>query len=211
MMMKFTRRGVMGVTAAGVVTGMMPVGSYAGAQRRHPISADDWMRALLKSKDDKGIPDNPLHIGRFRDPFYYLLGPISWKPEQKDGPGLPTITVPIGFVTDLASIPQVFWSFLRPDGDYAFAAILHDYLYWTQTTDRATADHVLKICMQDFSVPATQVAAIYDGVRVGGESAWTGNAKLRNSGEKRVLKTLPTGPLDRWVDWKKDPRVFANA
>ncbi|ECG8634089.1 DUF1353 domain-containing protein, partial [Salmonella enterica subsp. salamae] len=39
------------------------------------------------------------------------------------------IEVPAGFVTDLATIPRIFWSLMPPDGKYAKAAIIHDYLY----------------------------------------------------------------------------------
>ncbi|SUF28882.1 Uncharacterized protein y4iH Flags: Precursor [Salmonella enterica] len=39
------------------------------------------------------------------------------------------ISVPAGFVTDLATVPCIFWSVMPPDGKYAKAAIIHDYLY----------------------------------------------------------------------------------
>ena len=42
------------------------------------------------------------------------------------------ITVPAGFVTDLASIPRLVWSFYPPDGPWVKAAIIHDFLYDTQ-------------------------------------------------------------------------------
>ena len=48
--------------------------------------------------------------------------------------------MPTGFVTDFASIPPIFYSVLRPDGEYAYAAVIHDYLYWTQTRPREDAD-----------------------------------------------------------------------
>ena len=41
-----------------------------------------------------------------------------------------TITVPKGFVTDLASVPRAMWAFLAPF-DVARAAIVHDLLYKT--------------------------------------------------------------------------------
>ena len=39
-----------------------------------------------------------------------------------------TITVPTGFITDLASTPRVLWAFIAPF-DVARAAIVHDLLY----------------------------------------------------------------------------------
>jgi hypothetical protein len=37
------------------------------------------------------------------------------------------IRIPDGFVTDLASVPRVFWSILPPDGTYERAAVVHDW------------------------------------------------------------------------------------
>lgn len=39
-----------------------------------------------------------------------------------------TITVPAGFVSDLASIPRPLWTIFPPDGSYTQAAVLHDWL-----------------------------------------------------------------------------------
>lgn len=39
-----------------------------------------------------------------------------------------TITVPAGFVSDLASIPRPLWTIFPPDGSYTQAAALHDWL-----------------------------------------------------------------------------------
>jgi len=38
------------------------------------------------------------------------------------------ITVPVGFITDFASIPQIFWNILPPFGPYGKAAVIHDAL-----------------------------------------------------------------------------------
>jgi hypothetical protein len=39
-----------------------------------------------------------------------------------------TITVPMGYKTDFASIPKILWSILPPHGKYERAAVIHDYL-----------------------------------------------------------------------------------
>lgn len=36
--------------------------------------------------------------------------------------------VPRGFVTDLASVPRLFWMALPPCGNYTPAAVVHDYI-----------------------------------------------------------------------------------
>ena len=89
------------------------------------------------------------------------------------------MTVPAGFVTDLASIPRIFWSLLRPDGLYAYAAIVHDHLYWTQSTTKETADTVLKFGMEDFKVDSVTVNTIYEAVNLFGGPAWEQNKKLK--------------------------------
>lgn len=45
-------------------------------------------------------------------------------------------------------------------------------------------------------------------MRAGGGLSWAANAKLRESGEKRVIKKFPADALVSWSDWKKDPTVF---
>jgi hypothetical protein len=161
---------------------------------------DEWM------KRDRA-PVGTLHLSRFADPVYFLTKPINWKPN----PGqeiFAAVRVPIGFVTDFASIPRIFWSILPPDGKYTYPAILHDYLYWTQTTSRDVADNILKFGMEDFSVGTATSMAIYNAVRAFGGSAWNGNAKLKSLGEKRVLKRFPEDPTATWANWKKLPSNF---
>ncbi len=105
----------------------------------------EWMQGVSKS------PGGVLKLSRFREPIYFLLAPISWTPNPGQT-GSETVTAPTGFVTDLASIPAVFYSLLRPDGEYAYAAIIHDYLYWTQTRSRDEADDIFNLAMEDFEI-----------------------------------------------------------
>ncbi|WP_050995880.1 DUF1353 domain-containing protein [Bradyrhizobium yuanmingense] len=154
--------------------------------------------------------DAPLYLGRFREEIYFLLKPITWKPNPDQAPQLTPVEAPIGFVTDLASIPPILYSLLRPDGVYAYAAILHDYLYWIQDRPREQADEILRLSMIDFEVEASKVVAIYEAVRTFGRSAWAHNARLRASGEKREIVKFPPNARTSWIQWKKDPQVFAQ-
>jgi hypothetical protein len=177
----------------------------AQAQSEDPAVIARWMEAWIS--DQKATVGN-LHLSRFVEPIYYLLKPTIWLPD-KGQEHLKSVNVPIGFVTDFASIPRVFWSALPPDGKYTHPAIVHDYLYWTQTAPREDADQILKIMMEDFSVNVVTVGLIYSAVRTFGGSAWDENAKLKASGERRILKTFPEDPLTTWEQWKKRPEVFA--
>jgi len=170
-------------------------------------TAEEWMNAWMNSPQ-RG-EEGTLFLGRFVEPIYFLTKPITWKPnpEQK---GYQPVTAPVGFVTDLASIPRPFWSFLRPDGGYVYSAILHDYMYWTQTRSRETADTIFKLGMQDFDVKPTIIDTIFRAVRLGGGSAWEDNQKQKRAGEKRFLRVFPEDPRTRWADYKKRPGVFSD-
>lgn len=154
------------------------------------------------------VPHGTLNVTRFADAFWYLSRGIDWAPNA--GQQLPPVSVPAGFVTDFASIPRALWTALPRDGDYVWAAVVHDYLYWYQTTTKDIADDVLKAAMVDFRIPTAQRFAIYEGVHLGGTSAWNGNAQLKQNGEKRILKRFPDDPTISWEEWKKRPDVFAG-
>ena len=122
------------------------------------------------------------------------------------GESTTTITVPKGFVTDFASIPQAFWSAdLSPNGKYSKAAIVHDYLYWTQGCSREQADNILAIAMKESNVALVTRSAIYEGVRLGGGGAWQSNASEKAQGLPRVVpkEFLDFGPIVVWRDYRK--------
>jgi Protein of unknown function (DUF1353) len=118
------------------------------------------------------------------------------------------VKVPKGFITDLASIPQVFWSALPRDGKYIYPAIIHDYLYWSQDRTREEADEILKLGMEEFKINSVVVNAVYWGVRAGGEWSWNSNKKIKESGEKRILRRMPKDPLVRWQEWKNEQDIY---
>lgn len=164
---------------------------------------DNWIVAWMELPHAATFE---LHLGRFADAMYFLRKPIGWAPN----PGQPykSIEVPVGFVTDFASIPRLFWSALPKDGKYTYPAIVHDFNYWVQNRQRTEADDILKLGMEDFNVGAVTTAAIYNGVRVGGGFAWDDNAAKKKSGEKRILKRFPPSPTITWEEWKKEKDVF---
>lgn len=97
------------------------------------------------------------------------------------------IIVPPGFVTDLASVPRVVWSFYPPDGPWAKAAVIHDFLYATKGTgtwhtqcgitradpySRKEADDILKEAMADRNVGKWEQGVIWTSVRLGGAGGW---------------------------------------
>ena len=164
-----------------------------------PRTVELWMDQWMKR--DR-IAVGSLHLSRFADPIYFLTKPINWMPNPGQE-SFAAVRVPVGFVTDFASIPRIFWSILPPDGKYTYPAILHDYLYWTQTKTKDVADNILKFGMEDFSVGTVTSTAIYNAVRAFGGSAWNENARLKSLGEKRLLRRYPEDPTATWAAWKK--------
>ena len=97
-----------------------------------------------------------------------------------------TITVGKDFVTDLASVPRICWTFVAP-WDVARAAIVHDLLYKSIRQYRSkklknsenpkvisaakkAADNVFRMAMKDAepSVAKWKIAAAYYSVRMFG-------------------------------------------
>ena len=66
------------------------------------------------------------------------------------------LTVPVGFLTNGASIPRLFWSIVPPTGtkkNRVFQpAILHDYLYETGEVSRKDADKIFLEAMKAMKV-----------------------------------------------------------
>jgi Protein of unknown function (DUF1353) len=203
-----SRRSALRVLSASIFAPIVVVkllNRAAAAQSNPERTPEQWMSEWMAA----GKPvAGGLYLGRFKDPMYFLLQPITRTPTRTQN--LPSVTAPKGFVTDLASIPRVFWSLLRPDGEYAYAAVIHDYLYWTQTTSREVADDVFKATMEELNVDGTTVLAIYTAVRGFGQSAWDQNAADRKNGGHRILRRFPEDPRVTWAQWKSDPDVFVS-
>jgi len=79
------------------------------------------------------------------------------------------ITVPEGFLTDLASVPRFLWSLVPPHSpDYAAAAVLHDYLYeWNNGMfTKVVADGIFYEAMRVLGVPKWRAIIMYLAVRL---------------------------------------------
>ncbi|MGO4552079.1 DUF1353 domain-containing protein [Lysobacter sp. 2RAF19] len=168
--------------------------------------------AAAKEMEKRGVFASlmpPQQLVPFKDwDYYYLKGmPSVWSPNP--GQKYKRVVVPVGFVTDLTSVPQWVWSSgIRPEGPYAFAAIIHDYLYWTQERPKAEADEIFLFAMQDSKVDKKLRDRIYTAVKNYGGNAWVNNAKLKKAGERRILRRFPDDFTVSWQEWKRQPGVF---
>ncbi|EBS8009877.1 DUF1353 domain-containing protein, partial [Salmonella enterica] len=68
-------------------------------------------------------------------------------------------------ITDLASVPRIFWTLLPPDGKYAKAAIIHDYLYDNALRTKKEADRIFLDGMTVLGVPKWKKTIMYWAVR----------------------------------------------
>lgn len=129
-------------------------------------------------------------------PFIYHVGEF---------PSADLVKIPAGYCSDGASVPRPFRWVIQPWGVYARAAIVHDFLYSTQSRSRLEADQIfreaIKIVTEDSKDKVKgsnhdphytwrgrfTAFAAYWGVRIGGKF---GYANGRNNYENRARRAL---------------------
>ncbi|MFC1916304.1 DUF1353 domain-containing protein [Chloroflexota bacterium] len=107
-----------------------------------------------------------------------------------------TIDVPIGFMTDFASVPRPLWAILPRWGKYGNAAVIHDYCYWDQSRSRKESDLIFHEAMQVLKVSACTVRIMYWAVRHFGYFAWLGNKQMKNISLSRLAEVMPIKSTD---------------
>jgi hypothetical protein len=188
--------------------------SEAGA----PKASDDGMRDFAsRSQADTEVKDfeppapnmpSPIpHLQPFADMDYWaLVTPLRWTSELTLPP---EVIVPRGFVTDFASIPSTFWSWMPRTGRYGLPAVIHDWLYWEQTVTRMEADDLFDAALGVLEVPIWQRFVICRSVRWFGGRYWDDNTAEKEQGLKRVIVRFPDDPRISWAEWRALPDVFA--
>ncbi|EHI7918926.1 DUF1353 domain-containing protein [Salmonella enterica] len=79
---------------------------------------------------------------------------------------------------DLASVPRIFWSLMPPDGRYAKAAIIHDYLYDNALRTKREVDRIFLDGMTVLSVPKWKRTVMYWAVRLFGRGKYGNSIKV---------------------------------
>lgn len=88
------------------------------------------------------------------------------------------ITIPEGYITDLASVPKPLWPILPPFGRHSGPAIVHDWIYGLRgqftypAKTRKECDQIFREAMLVKRVHAWKRNAMYWGVRAFGWSRW---------------------------------------
>lgn len=151
-------------------------------------------------------PPAPHTAGFLEGTLFTVLTPYTWRIGSTDK----SITVPSGFVTDFASIPEQLQGYLRSQAQYSRAALIHDYLYWSQSCTKTQSDNLLMIAMKETGVPVTQRIPIYSGVRIGGFAAWGQNTAQRAQGWVRVVPDEYLALADTHT-WAGARQILKNA
>ncbi|EBH1518487.1 DUF1353 domain-containing protein [Salmonella enterica] len=118
-------------------------------------------------------------MSRFTTPaILEMIGHYNWRVYEPfefylSDDSSDVISVPAGFVTDLATVPRIFWILLPPDGKYAKAAIIHDYLYDNALRTKYEADRIFLDGMKVLGVPRWKRTIMYLAVRLFGRGNYT--------------------------------------
>lgn len=110
---------------------------------------------------------------------WQLVAPLRYKTFIY-GNGTPwtVLEVPMGFVTDFASVPRIPVVWWMAGALAQRPAVVHDYLYRTQKTSRKLADAIFNEAMQvDGGKPVRRVL-MYWAVRLFGRSAYNENNEV---------------------------------
>lgn len=127
-------------------------------------------------------------MSRFTTPaILEMLGHYNWRVHEPfafylSDDNSDVISVPAGFVTDLASVPRVFWTLLPPDGKYAKAAIIHDYLYDNALRTKKEADKIFLDGMTVLGVPKWKRTIMYWAVRLFGRGMYNRKTPANKAG-----------------------------
>ncbi len=177
--------------------------------KAEPRTKQEWLTDWTGYGDNTRAMSAPVLMPFADMDNWIVYKPIHWTPPANAPGNLPrSVSVPKGFVSDLATVPQYFWWALPPTGRYGHAAILHDWLYWEQGVSRAVADKVFDVAMAEMHVDAALRKAMWAAVRVGGGPNWQEATKEKKQRKSRVLKRMPETPVT-YAEWKTNPDVFA--
>lgn len=151
--------------------------------------------------------NHPAVLSPFGDGSQWIVWQDMDFSVEQEGDVIANIRVPRGFVTDLASTPRRFWAVYPPFGKYLSAAILHDYLYWTQICDRDISDNIFYQTMKSSGVDAATQAIFFMVLKSQGELAWQENNTEKQQGLVRVIPDAFLNPEDEYVtrttDWSQ--------
>lgn len=101
--------------------------------------------------------------------FWIVRAPLVWCDATYG-----RLEVPVGFFTDLASIPRIARNLpaFDPNGHSRRAAVVHDWLYQLQAHPKEWADSFLRDAMIAEGCSKIDADAFYEAVHLFGHSSW---------------------------------------
>lgn len=113
---------------------------------------------------------DPLIVTPIDAKYWKLVNQFTYHLGDKANEQL--IIVPIGFVTDFASIPRFLWAIVPPWGQHGKAAVVHDFLYKSHLFSRKESDDIFLDAMTVLGVGKFKRTAMWMAVRSFGWYAW---------------------------------------
>jgi hypothetical protein len=110
---------------------------------------------------------SPLELRAHRPGEWVVIRPIQYKSRERI-----IYSIPVGFITDLASIPAILLPVFDRNGASRKAAVLHDYRYCVKRGLRKDADDLFLEALERSGVGFLRRWALYAGVRAGGWVYW---------------------------------------
>lgn len=107
-----------------------------------------------------------------------------------------TITVPKGFITDLASVPRVIWWLIPNDGRHIIeGSVVHDWLYanageipgWKYS--RTQANFVLREAMREQGASRWERFVVWAALQAFGFISWNRHKKAKVALENDTIAT----------------------
>lgn len=131
------------------------------------------MTAFTGSLRLRALEPDELRRARSEAQLWELLEPLTYQR------GNVTITVPVGFTSDFASIPRFAkWYVDDDEPDIVRAAVVHDFIYSrrgllaSRGLSRGDADAILKDAMLSSGASETKAFIVWAAVRLGGGPHW---------------------------------------
>lgn len=121
----------------------------------------------------------PLAVSPVDDKFWVLLTDNFSFDVGAEGSG-DQVRVPYGFTTDFASTPSILWGIMGgPWGKHGNAAVIHDWLYYSEQRPKHEADNIFYEGMKVMGVPPVRAWMMWKAVSWFGKHAWNSNINLR--------------------------------
>ena len=141
----------------------------------------------------------PLVVSPLADARSWVLRESFGYDVDREGSG-DTVDVPVGFVTDFASIPRPLWWLFPTWGRYGNAAVIHDFCYWDQGRSRSESDRIFLQAMEVLRVRWVTRHLLHVNVRLFGWLAWSSSSRRRRRGAAKVATRMPLKSVETKSD-----------